>query len=90
MKTNTTARYGRISGISAAASGVAGSLIAGLIGWLWWVLADGAAWVAIVLAAVLALPAVVSIMWQHSRARDERRLLAALDEYAAREQSNWT
>jgi MFS family permease len=85
MEANKTARYRRMSLISAAAFWVAGLLIAGLIGWLWFVSADNSAWKAVSLAAVLALAPIVVITWCLSRVRAERRWRAALDAYAEKE-----
>ena len=90
MEANKTARYRRMSLISAAASWVAGLLIAGLIGWLWFVSTDNSAWKTGSLAAVLALAALMGITWVLSRARAERRWRAALDAYAKQEQAKRT
>ena len=87
MNTIETARHRRLSLLSAAVFGVAGLLIAELIGWLWWVLADGVAWIAVVLAIVLALAALAGIAWYLSHARARRRLRAVLAAYADLEQS---
>jgi hypothetical protein len=65
-------------------------LIFGLIGWLWFVSADDSAWRAVSLAAILAVAALVGITWYLSRARAERRWLAALDAYAKQEQAKRT
>jgi hypothetical protein len=59
-------------------------LSAGVIGGVWFVFADSAAWRAVPLAAVLALTAVF-ITWQQARASARRRLQAALAAYAERE-----
>jgi hypothetical protein len=65
--------------------------IFGFIGWLWFVSAADSAWKAISLVAVLALAALVGIIWYLPRARFERRWRAALDDaYAKQEQAKRT
>ncbi len=83
MKTNETARSRRMALVWSTVGGAAGLFLAGLIGWLWLVLADDSVWKGVLLAAVLALAALAGIAWQQSRA--ERRLRAALDAYAEKE-----
>jgi hypothetical protein len=85
METNQTGHSRLMSLVSSSAFWVALLLIAGLIGGLWFVLADHSAWKAVPLAAVLPLTAVVGITWQQSRASARRRLRAALAAYAERE-----
>ena len=90
MKTNETARSRRMPLVASAVCEAAGMFIAGLIGWLWFVLADSSAWKAVSLAVVLALAALVSITWYLSRVRADRRWRAALDAYAEQEQAKRT
>jgi hypothetical protein len=85
MKTNETARYGRMSLAWSAVFRAVRLLIFGFIGWLWFVAAADSASKAISLAAVLALAALVGITWYLSRARAERRWRTALDAYAEQE-----
>jgi hypothetical protein len=67
-----------------------GVSIIGFIGWLWFSSADGPAWKAVSLVAVLALAALVVVAWYLPRARTERRWRAALDRYAEQEQAKGT
>ena len=62
----------------------------GSFGWFWFLSADDSAWKAVPLVAVLALAALVGIMWYASRARADRRWRAALDRYAQQEQAMGT
>jgi hypothetical protein len=64
--------------------------IIGSLGWLWLSWAEGPAWKAASLVAVLALAALVGVAWYLPRARAERRLRAAVDRYAEQEQANGT
>jgi hypothetical protein len=90
MKTNEAARSRRMSPVWPTVSWAAGLLIAGLIGWLWSVVADDYAAKAVLLVAILALAALIGITSQESRARARRELQAALDAYADQEQAKWT
>jgi hypothetical protein len=87
MKTSPTSRPQLRSSISSGAFWAVAVLIAGLIGGLWFELADRSAWEAVALVAVLGLTAVPGITWQqlHARARARRRWHAALAAYAERE-----
>jgi high-affinity Fe2+/Pb2+ permease len=87
MRTNETTRDRQMPSIPAATSWVAGLLLAGLIGWLWFDLVDGPTWLDVVLAAILVLAALVGLTWYLSHARAERRWRAALDAYAEQEQA---
>ena len=62
----------------------------GFIGWFWFLAADDSVWKVVALVAVLALAALVGIMWYASRARADRRWRAALDRYAQQEEANGT
>jgi hypothetical protein len=86
MNNHEAARSRRMSLVWSAVSWAVGLLTAGLIGWLWFVLADDSAGKVDPLAAILALAALVGITWQQSRARARRRLRAALDAYAEQEE----
>jgi hypothetical protein len=82
MKTNEAARSWSV------VSRLAGLLIAALIGWLWFIVAEdpdwkALAWKALPLVVALPLAARIGIKWLRVRAR--RRLGAAWDAYAARE-----
>jgi hypothetical protein len=55
--------------------------ILGIIVWLWLFSAEGPAWGAVSLVAVLALSALAGVAWYLPRARAERRWRAALDLY---------
>jgi len=90
MKTNATAHPRRTSLAWSAVFRAVRWLIFGLIGWLWFISADDSAWKAISLVAVLALAALVGITWYLSRARAKRRLRAAWDDYAKKEQAKRT
>jgi NAD(P)-dependent dehydrogenase (short-subunit alcohol dehydrogenase family) len=59
----------------------------GSFGWFWFLSADDSGWKAIPLVAVLALAALVGIMWYASRARADRQWRAALDRYAEQEEA---
>ena len=85
MKTSQPRRSRLLSLISSVSFWVAALLIAGLIGGLWFGLADDSAWGAVPLAAILGLTAVAGITWQQSRASARRRWQAALSAYAERE-----
>jgi len=85
MEINQTGHSRVMALVSLAAFWVAALLIAGLIGRLWFALADDSAWKAVRLVAILGLPAVAGITWQRSRASARRRLLAVLTVYAERE-----
>jgi hypothetical protein len=87
MSETYTVRTGRRnpgSPIGRATPAVAAALAAGVVGGLWLRPADGRGWQALVAAAVLAVTAVLGVVWLW-RARAVRRLNAALDAYAARE-----
>ena len=90
MRTNATAHPRRMSLAWSAGSRAARLLIAGLIGWLGYLTADGSAWRTVSLVAVLALAAVVGITWFLSRALADRRWRAALDRYVEQEQAKET
>jgi hypothetical protein len=90
MKTNEAALSRRMSLVWSAVSWAGGLLIAGLIGWLWFVVADDYAAKAVLLVAILALAALIGITSHESRARARRELQAALDAYAEQEQAKWT
>jgi hypothetical protein len=64
--------------------------VIGFIGWFWFSSADGPAWKAVSLVAVLALAALVGVAWYLPRARAERRWRAAVDRYADEEQAQGT
>jgi hypothetical protein len=64
--------------------------IIGFGGWLWFSAADGPAWKAVSLVAVLALAALVGVAWYLPRARIEGRWRAALALYAEQEQAKAT
>jgi hypothetical protein len=64
--------------------------IFGFIGWLWFLSADATVLRTVSLVAVLALAALVGIMWHASRARADRRWRAALDRYAEQELAKGT
>jgi hypothetical protein len=85
METNQAGHSRLMSLVSPSTFWVAALLIAGLIGGLWFVLADGLAWAAMALGAVLVLTAGAGITWQQSRASARRRLHAVLAAYAERE-----
>ncbi len=64
--------------------------IFGLIGWLCFFTAANSVWRAVSLAAILALAALIGLMWYLARVRAERRWWAALDAYADKEQAKRT
>ena len=88
MRINIAAHKWRTSLAWSAVFRTAGLSILGLIVWLWLFPADGPAWRAFSLVAVQALAALVGVAWYLPRARAERRLRAALDEYREQEQAN--
>jgi len=90
MTTNAAAHPWRKSLAWSAVFRAVGLSIFGFIGWLWFSSADGSAWRADALVAVLALAAVVGSTWYLSRARAERRWRAALDRYVEQEQAKGT
>jgi hypothetical protein len=85
MKTPRTARSRRTAWISSAALWAAALLVTGLLGGLWFLVAADSAGSAILVVAVLPLPATAGIILHQSRARARRRLQKALDAYAERE-----
>jgi hypothetical protein len=90
MTTNATAHPWRMSLARSAVARAARLSIFGFSGWLWFLSADDSAWKAVPFVAVLALAALVGIMWYASRARADRRWRAALDRYAEHEWAEWT
>ena len=85
MNNNVTARSPPMSLAWSAVLRAVRLLIFGLIGWLCFVAAADSAWIAVSLAAVLALAALVGVTWFLSRARADRQWRAALDRYADQE-----
>jgi hypothetical protein len=90
MKTIEPARPRRMSLVGSTLLGVAGPFVAGLICWLWLILADVTPRKAGLIAATLALAALAGVTWQQARARAEVRWRAALDAYAEREETKGT
>ena len=85
METNQTGYSRLMSLVSSSAFWIAALLIAGLIGGLWFVLAEDPARKAAPLVAALAFTAAVGIAWRQSRVRARRRMQTAMDAYAERE-----
>jgi hypothetical protein len=85
MSTNATTRLWRTSLARSAVVRAVGLSIIGFSVWLWFTSADGSAWKAASLVAVLALAALAGVVWYLPRARAERRWRAALDHYAEQE-----
>ena len=90
MRTNAAGHSWRTSLAWSAVFRAAGLSIFGLIGWFRLFAADGPAWRAVSLVAVLALAALAGVAWYLPRARAERRWRAALDHYAEQEQAKRT
>ncbi len=88
MSSNATTHSWRTSLAWSAAFRAVGLSIVGFIAWLWLSSADGSAWKAVSLTAVLALAALAGVAWYLPRARTERRWRAALDWYADQHQTN--
>ena len=87
MRTNAADHSRRTSLAWSAAFRAAGLSLFGLFAWLLLDAADGPAWRAVSLVAILALAALVGVAWYLPRARDEGRWRAALDRYADQEQA---
>jgi hypothetical protein len=85
MTANATAHSWRPSPARSAVFRAAPLLGFGLPGWLWFVPPDDSAWKVVSLVVVLALAALVGVMWFLSRASADRRWRAALDRYAKQE-----
>ena len=83
--TNAAAHNWRASLAWSAVFRAAGLSIFGLVAWLCLFSADGPAWRAVSLVAVLALAGLAGVAWYLPRARAERRWRAALDRYAERQ-----
>jgi hypothetical protein len=90
MSSNAATHTWRTSLAWSAVCRAVGLSIIGLGGWLWLPSADGPAWKAVSLVAVLALAALVGVAWYLPRARTERRWRAAVDRYAEQEQAKGT
>lgn len=90
MKTIQPVRPRRMSLVGSAFLFAAAPFVAGLICWLWLVLAGVTAGKAGLLAATLALAAFAGVTWQQARAHADVRWRAALDAYAEREQAKRT
>jgi hypothetical protein len=90
MSSNTAAHPWRTSLVRSALFRAAGGSIFGFIAWLGLFSADGPAWGAASLVAVLALAALGGAAWYLPRARAETRWRAALDRYAEEEQARET
>ena len=86
MRTNAATHPRRAALAWWAVFPTVGLSLFGFIGWLGFASADGPAWRADPLVAVLALAAVVGSTWYLSHARAERRWRAALDRYAEQQQ----
>jgi hypothetical protein len=90
MRTNAAADTWRMTLAWSAVFRAAGLSLFGFNGWLWVYSADGPAWKAVSLVAILALAALAGIEWYLPRARAERQWRAALDHFAEQEQAKRT
>jgi predicted membrane channel-forming protein YqfA (hemolysin III family) len=90
MTTIQTARSLRMSLTWPALFRAVRLFLFGLIGWLLLISKADSASRGVSLAAVLALAALVGVMWYLSRAHADRRWRAALDAYAKQEQAKGT
>jgi len=90
MSTNATTHPWRTSLAWSAVFRTVGLSIIGFNGWLGFSSADGPAWRAVSLVAILALAALAGVEWYLPRARAERRWRAALDQYGEQQQAKGT
>jgi hypothetical protein len=88
MNTNAAAHKWRTSLAWSAVFRVVGLTVFGLMVWRLLFAADESAWKVVSLVAVLAFAALAGVTWYLLRARVERRLWAALDQYAEQELAN--
>ncbi len=87
MRTNAAAHPWRTSLARSAVFRAAGLAIFGIVAWFWLFSADGPAWGAVSLVAILAIAGLGGLAWYLLRARAESRWRAALDRYAEQEQA---